>query len=249
MHAAGQNFRPTRARNTCDKVSERHASTKASGEPGEPGRKYSKKPQPESARHLPADQVQAALQRALSSTEFQSAPQLRSFLEYVVLATLEHRSEKIKGYVIAVEALGRPRDFNPVVDPIVRVEAARLRRRLATYYKGSGASDPIHISIPKGSYAPQFRLASREAHSAKEALDLPTATWGDSPAADAAAPSDQRKPAITTDIAPQVSSKVSQVIYQLGNLSRDICHRRIALGYALLLSSFCFLAGYLIATG
>lgn len=100
--------------------------------------------------------VQAALVSALQSREFQSAPQLRAFLGFVVRATLDREQEKVKGYTIAVEALGRPEDFNPVTDPIVRVEAARLRRRLEKYYAGSGADDPVRILIPKGSYAPEF---------------------------------------------------------------------------------------------
>ncbi|MES0880207.1 hypothetical protein [Roseibium sp. SCP14] len=102
------------------------------------------------------DLIKSALKNALASSEFQSAPQLRSFLGFVVHATLSNSQEKIKGYTIAVEALGRSEDFNPVTDPIVRVEAARLRRRLDTYYAGSGAGDPVRIAIPKGSYAPQF---------------------------------------------------------------------------------------------
>ncbi len=102
------------------------------------------------------NQIRKALARTLKSPEFQSAPQLRAFLEFVVQATLNNQQEKVKGYTIAVEALGRPEEFNPVTDPIVRVEAARLRRRLDKYYGGSGKSDPLRIRIPKGSYAPTF---------------------------------------------------------------------------------------------
>jgi len=105
------------------------------------------------------ENVQSALVAALQSREFQSAPQLRSFLGFVVRATLNNEQEKLKGYTIAVEALGRPEDFNPVTDPIVRVEAARLRRRLEKYYAGSGTGDPVRIVIPKGSYAPEFQMA------------------------------------------------------------------------------------------
>lgn len=116
---------------------------------------------PEYSGPLPytADQVREALLKALKSPEFQSAPQLRSFLDFVVNATLSNERDKIKGYTIAVEALRRGTDFNPVTDPIVRVEAARLRRRLDDYYAGSGGSDFIRIAIPKGSYAPEFQIA------------------------------------------------------------------------------------------
>jgi hypothetical protein len=115
-------------------------------------------PAPDPGASLPLDKslVQSTLVTALKSPEFQSAPQLRSFLGFIVRATLANQQEKLKGYTIAVEALGRPEDFNPVTDPIVRVEAARLRRRLEKYYSGSGVGDPMRIVVPKGTYAPEF---------------------------------------------------------------------------------------------
>ena len=101
-------------------------------------------------------ELRSALLRVLSSSEFQSAPQLRAFLQFVVETVLDNRKNEIKGYTIALEALGRDHAFDPVSDPIVRVEAARLRRRLARYYAGTGRADPLIISIPKGGYAPKF---------------------------------------------------------------------------------------------
>ncbi|WP_156510375.1 hypothetical protein [Labrenzia sp. OB1] len=108
---------------------------------------------------LSDQQIRRALARTLKSPEFHSAPQLCAFLRFVGTATLKHGRDSLKGYTIAVEALGRPEEFNPVTDPIVRVEAARLRRRLEKYYAGSGSEDPVRIVIPKGSYAPEFRPA------------------------------------------------------------------------------------------
>ncbi|MBN9669072.1 hypothetical protein [Roseibium aggregatum] len=108
---------------------------------------------------ISADDVQVALLDALKSPEFQPAPQLRAFLKFVVKAALDNERDKIKGYTIAVEALGRTENFNPVTDPIVRVEAARLRQRLSKYYEGTGAGAPVRIVIPKGSYAPEFEPA------------------------------------------------------------------------------------------
>lgn len=102
--------------------------------------------------------VRNALKSILASAEFKSVPQLRAFLNYVVCAVLDDRVEEIKGYTIAVEALGRDPSFNPVTDPIVRVEAARLRRRLSDFYEGSGAAEDLRITIPKGSYVPDISL-------------------------------------------------------------------------------------------
>lgn len=103
---------------------------------------------PEAVRH--------ALALVLGSDELRSSPQLGNILRFVVEATLEGRREAIKGYTIAVEALGRDASFDPQADPIVRVEATRLRRALERYYAGAGAGDEIEIAIPRGSYVPQF---------------------------------------------------------------------------------------------
>ena len=65
--------------------------------------------------------------------------------------------KKLKAYTIAVEALGRGTDFDPQTDPIVRVEAVRLRQALARYYSGTGRDDPLVIEVPRGSYVPAFR--------------------------------------------------------------------------------------------
>jgi hypothetical protein len=110
--------------------------------------------------------VRDALGRVTGSEAFRGSPQLVSFLTYVVEATLAGQGERIKGYTIAVEALGRSEDFDPQVDPIVRVEANRLRRALDGYYGGAGRTDPVRIHVPRGSYMPEFRLAdTRETES------------------------------------------------------------------------------------
>jgi tetratricopeptide (TPR) repeat protein len=104
-----------------------------------------------------ADEIRAALEHMAGSEAFRGSPQLVSFLRYVVEATLRGDSDRIKGYTIAVEALGRPDDFDPQADPIVRVEAMRLRRALARYYANGGKCDRILIDLPLGSYVPAFR--------------------------------------------------------------------------------------------
>ena len=104
-----------------------------------------------------ADEIRAALQRMAKSEAFRGSPQLVSFLRYVVEATLRGAADRIKGYTIAVEALGRADDFDPQADPIVRVEAMRLRRALGRYYANGGKHDPLAIDLPLGSYVPVFR--------------------------------------------------------------------------------------------
>ncbi len=100
--------------------------------------------------------IRAGLDRVLVSDAFRAAPQLSAFLSFVVERTVEGRAAELKGYTIAVEGLGRPADFNPQIDPIVRVEAGRLRRALAQYYAGDGRGDPVQISMPVGGYVPVF---------------------------------------------------------------------------------------------
>jgi hypothetical protein len=98
----------------------------------------------------------AELEAVLRSGILNRAPNLASFLRYVCDRYFEGQADQIKEYCIAVEALGRGADFDQKKDSIVRVEAHRLRRRLAEYYRGPGASHPVHIVIPNGQYAPQF---------------------------------------------------------------------------------------------
>src|SRR5262249_19337461 len=90
-----------------------------------------------------AAEVRAALERIVASSTFRTSTQLAAFLRFVIEAALAGQSDRIKGYTIAVEALGRTPDFDPQTDPIVRVEAGRLRRALERYYANGGSGDPI----------------------------------------------------------------------------------------------------------
>lgn len=102
------------------------------------------------------NEVRGALERVVTSPTFRSSPQLAAFLKFIVESALAGHPEDIKGYTIAIKALGRSEDFNPKTDAIVRVEAGRLRRALATYYSEAGANDPIGIEIPARGYIPTF---------------------------------------------------------------------------------------------
>ena len=97
-----------------------------------------------------------AVQRVLQSGIFDRAPNLALILRYVCERFFDGRLEEIREYNIAVDALGRPPDFDQKRDSIVRVEAHRLRKRLAEYYQNAGQNDSVVIQIPAGTYVPQF---------------------------------------------------------------------------------------------
>lgn len=100
--------------------------------------------------------VRSHLERVLRSPHFDGSTRSREFLRYVVEEVLMGRGGYLKQAAIAVEVFGRKPDFDAVIDPIVRVQAGRLRRSLERYYLLSGDLDAMRIELPKGSYAPVF---------------------------------------------------------------------------------------------
>ena len=126
----------------------------------------------EPTSEIPApDEIRAQLDRMIASDEFSRSPQLGAFLRFVVESVLQGTSNRIKAYTIAVEVLRRNIKFDPQVDPIVRVEATRLRRTIDRYYAGLGSDDTIRIELPRGSYIPTF---SRRAVISATPMRLPT---------------------------------------------------------------------------
>ena len=120
------------------------------------------------------DDVLSQLGRMLAQERFGSAGRNSAFLRHVVEKTLEGRTSEIKEVVIATEIYGRSCDYDPKVDSIVRVEATRLRSKLRSYYEQEGAQDPIRITIPKGSYVPQFERTSTGQLPASDPSPAPT---------------------------------------------------------------------------
>lgn len=101
--------------------------------------------------------VEAALEQLLSWPGLARSPQLAKFLNYIVKAKLSGDEASIKAYAIAVDVFGRPQSFDPQSDPIVRVQARRLRAALEEYYRGEGLDSPVRIFLPVGRYVPEFR--------------------------------------------------------------------------------------------
>lgn len=96
------------------------------------------------------------LEAILASGIFAKAPNLARLLSYICERYWRGEVEAIKEYSLGVEALGRPQEFDPSTNAIVRVEAYRLREKLKKYYETAGANHEIFISLPPGSYIPLF---------------------------------------------------------------------------------------------
>jgi TolB-like protein len=115
--------------------------------------------------------IREQLDRIVHSGPFHQAQRRQRFLEYIVNEALAGHSERLKGLNIALAVFDRAETFDPNIDPIVRMEAARLRDRLREYYDGDGQGDPIRISLPKGTYIPHIKF--RQATTANASPDVP----------------------------------------------------------------------------
>ena len=107
--------------------------------------------------------VRSALDRMLRSRDFRASKRNRKFLRRVVEAELTGCGHEINGYLIGSEVFGRGKNFDHVKDPIVRIEATKLRRDLERYYLMSGRGERIVIAIPKGGYRPTFETRDETA--------------------------------------------------------------------------------------
>jgi hypothetical protein len=104
------------------------------------------------------EQCEDQVRRVLRSTTFRNATTLQQLVSFLASRSIAGAAENLKEYTIGVEALGRKSDFDPKIDPIVRVQSHRLRIKLKEYYDVEGKHDPILIQIPKGHYLPTFEV-------------------------------------------------------------------------------------------
>src|SRR3954467_12387658 len=105
---------------------------------------------------FPKEAIEKQLGNIVAHELFHASPILKNFLVYIVEQTLSGHANQIKEYTIAVNVLGKPKDFKTQSCGIVRIHAARLRKTLESYYTETGFQDQICISIPKGAYVPVF---------------------------------------------------------------------------------------------
>jgi len=93
--------------------------------------------------------IRAQLARILASPEFEATDRMRDFLRFVVEEKLAGRAQSLNAYTIAIAVFDRDEEFNGTNDPIVRIQAGRLRRALERYYLTAGAQDPVRITVRK----------------------------------------------------------------------------------------------------
>jgi TolB-like protein len=125
--------------------------------------------------------IEEQLRRILSRPQFDATARQKKFLRFVTQMFLEGRADEIKGYTVATDVFGRQTDFDPSTDPIVSVEARRLRRALEHYYLVAGKQDPVRIDIPKGSYVPSFLFQTGAASSSLSPESKPNNNGGVDP--------------------------------------------------------------------
>lgn len=124
-----------------------------------------------------AEEVLAQLQQLLADRRFEASPARRELLRFLVEETLVGHAARLKGFTIAQAVFGRDDGFDPQSDPVVRVEARRLRRDLDSYYAGAGDQDRLRFAIPKGAYAVTFeRRDAPQSRQPEAATPLPEPT-------------------------------------------------------------------------
>src|SRR5947199_3774472 len=101
-------------------------------------------------------QFQAEIEKLVASHALHGSESLCKLLRYLGKQALEHPGVPVKEYQIATEVFARQADFDPQLDSMVRVQAGRLRTKLAEYYSKEGGSDRFVVELPKGSYAVTF---------------------------------------------------------------------------------------------
>jgi hypothetical protein len=109
-----------------------------------------------SIESIDPSQILEQLARICASPQFRAAGRLRDFLHFIVVETIEGRTGQIKEYTLGTSVYARRLSFDTKLDSIVRVEAIKLRARLAEYYERDGLADELVICVPKGGYVPEF---------------------------------------------------------------------------------------------
>src|SRR5215510_14185802 len=109
---------------------------------------------------IPPEEIRRALDRILNSKHFSQAPKKRRFVQLICDYHLAGRAKEINEHLIGLEVYERNDRYSPAEDPVVRVAAHDVRKRLEQYYLHEGSNDEVRLEIPIGSYEPVFKPAS-----------------------------------------------------------------------------------------
>ena len=120
---------------------------------------------------IPREERERELQALLQSGLVRENTDLYTLLRYLGKKSLEN-GDALKEYTIGVEALGKPRDYDPRLDPTVRVDISKLRAKLREYYREQGAAKAVHFEIPRGEYHLTFVRGPGAAPARKARLPL-----------------------------------------------------------------------------
>jgi len=102
--------------------------------------------------------IEAQLERLLANSHFSNSRRFPAFLRFIVSATINGQADLLKERTLGIEVFGKDADYDTAADPIVRVTAGEIRKRIAQYYQELGHQDELKLSLPPGSYVPQFHF-------------------------------------------------------------------------------------------
>src|SRR5215469_10116942 len=112
---------------------------------------------------LSPTEIREQLERIVSSPLLRNSKRYPSLLRHVVEQSLDGHAHDLKERTLGIEVFGRSPDYDTNIDPVVRISAAEIRKRIAQYYHEPGHEDEIRIELPLGSYVPEFRLPPERA--------------------------------------------------------------------------------------
>lgn len=174
---------------------------------------------------IPPDAVRVQLEKVLASPGFAHSHRLNRFLRFIVERALAGQGGDFKEYTLGVEVFDRGPSFDPRVDPIVRVEAGRLRAKLRQYYKTKGRGDPLLVSFFKGGYSPIFRRRSSRPPKSRTppALMLSLGDWkADLSSAISTACSRRQPVSVASAIATQARNLDVEVVPVLDDAGKSV---------------------------
>lgn len=130
------------------------------------------------AHDVSCSEASAELERLLADERFRATERSRSILKYIAEQQFNGRAEGVKAYSIAIDVLGRQSNFDPSLDPIVRIELSRLRSSLSQYYEAFGEDGGVTVQLPRGRYIAIF-TRSTDASPGIDDREHPATTWGE----------------------------------------------------------------------